>query len=165
MRKLVTLSLAAVVLAGAGAAYAQAGSAPDRAPLTRAAAEQRSAAMFARMDANRDGVLDRADREARRKAAFDRLDADDSGTFSFEEFSAIREQRLGRGMGARGDRHGPGARRADGNRDGTLTQAEFTQAALGRFDRVDLDKDGTISADERSARRTMHRERHGRNAG
>ena len=102
MRKLVTLSLAAVVLAGAGAAYAQAGSAPDRAPLTRAAAEQRSAAMFARMDANRDGVLDRADREARRKAAFDRLDADDSGTISADERSARRamhSERRGRTAG------------------------------------------------------------------
>ena len=67
MRKLVTLSLAAAVLAGAGAAYAQAGQAPDRAPLTRAAAEQRSAAMFARMDANGDGYVSAEDRQARRE--------------------------------------------------------------------------------------------------
>jgi Ca2+-binding EF-hand superfamily protein len=199
MRKIVTLSLAAAALVGAGGvAYAQADQAPAvaRAPLTRTDVEQRSAEAFARMDANRDGVLDRADRdahrqerfarldanddgeldpadrEARRKAAFDRLDADRSGGISFEEFSALREQRQepraerrGPRLGMRG-RGGPGmARAADTNRDGTITQAEFASAALARFDRIDVDKDGTISDNERPARRMMRRERRLRDAG
>lgn len=173
MRKIVTLSLAAAALAGAGGiAYAQADQAP---PTTRAEVEQRSAEMFARMDANDDGKLDQTDRAARRaergadgearsKAAFDRLDADKSGAISFEEFAALREQRqeLGRERRRGPGRHGSGparfgARNTDTNRDGTVTQAEFASAALARFDRVDVDKDGTISADERPARRTMRR--------
>jgi Ca2+-binding EF-hand superfamily protein len=186
MRKFVTLSLAAAALVGAGGvAYAQAGEGPA---LTRAQVEQRSAEAFALMDANKDGVLDRtdrdarrqerfarrdangdgevspADREARRKAAFERLDADDDGALSLAEFSARAEQRDER----RADRRGPGrrgaarlGRDADTNRDGTVTQAEFASAALARFDRVDVDKDGTISANERPARR----ERRQRNAG
>ena len=188
MRKYVTLSLAAAALVGAGgAAYAQAG---EISALTRAQVEQRSAEAFARMDANDDGVLNQADREARRqerfarldadrdgelgpadrearrKAAFDRLDADRSGGISFEEFTALREQR----QEARGERPGrrgrPGlARAADTNRDGTVTQAEFASAALARFDRVDVNKDGTIGADERPARRMMRRERRLRDAG
>jgi Ca2+-binding EF-hand superfamily protein len=163
MRKFLTLSLAVAALAGAaGVAYAQAGEA--RPALTRAQVEQRSAEAFARLDANDDGVLNPADREAGRKAAFDRLDADDSGAISFEEFSALREQRQGlraerRGPGRRGGpRTGPRtgqrmARAADTNRDGTVTQAEFASAALARFDRIDVDKDGTISDSERPARR------------
>ena len=190
MRKIVTLSLAAAALVGAGGvAYAQADEAPA---LTRAQVEQRSAEAFARMDANGDGVLDRtdrdarrqerfarrdangdgalspADRDARRKAAFERLDADKSGALSLAEFSARAEQRDER----RADRRGPGrrsaarlGRHADTNRDGTVTQAEFASAALARFDRVDVDKDGTISAGERPARRQMRRERRGRDAG
>jgi len=123
MRKIVTLSLAAVALIGAGGvAYAQADRGHDRAPPeTRAQVEARSAEAFARMDANDDGVLNQADREARRqemqqqrfdrldanddgelnpadrearqKQAFDRIDADHSGGISFTEFTALREQR------------------------------------------------------------------------
>jgi hypothetical protein len=48
----------------------------------------------------------------------------------------------------RGGRDG-GARAADTNNDGTVTQAEFASAALARFDRADANKDGTISGDER----------------
>ena len=197
MRKIVTLSLAATALIGAGGvAYAQASEAPA---LTRAQVEQRSAEAFARMDANDDGVVDQADRaarrqerfarrdangdgelnaadrEARRKGAFDRLDADRSGGISFEEFSAQREQRQEARAERRGPRmalRGPGrrggprlGRAADTNRDGTVTQAEFASAALARFDRVDVNKDGTIGADERPARRMMRRERRLRDAG
>ena len=150
MRKFVTLSLAAAALAGAaGVAYAQAGDGPA---LTRADVERRTAEAFARMDANGDGVLDREDREDRREAAFERLDADGNGALSREEFSAQREQRAERrGPGRRGGARM--ARRADTNRDGTVTGAEFASAALARFDRADADKDGTLSADERPARR------------
>ena len=166
-----------------------------RAPLTRAEVEQRSAEAFARMDANDDGVLNQADREARggsssgstgstptttasstrptarraSKQAFDRIDADHSGGISFEEFTALREQRQERRAERRGPKVAPAcagrrrprrlrggrgmARAADTDRDGTVTQAEFASAALARFDRVDADKDGTISADERPAPR------------
>ena len=173
MRKFVTLSLATAALVGAaGVAYAQADPEADQRPaLTRSEVEQRSAEAFARMDANDDGVLNQADRDARRKAAFDRVDADGSGAISFEEFSARHEQR----QELRGERRGgprlgmrrgrPGsprlARAADANRDGTVTQAEFTNAAFARFDRIDVDKDGTISDSERPARRM----RRGRDAG
>jgi hypothetical protein len=159
MRKLVILSLAAATLAGAaGAAYAEPAAAPERAPLTRAAVEARSAEAFARMDANDDGVLDQADRAERQRAMFARIDADNNGTISFEEFSAVREQHQGRGA----ERRGPGAREmgraADSNGDGTVTRAEFTSAALARFDGADADNDGTLGPEERPARHMMHRD-------
>lgn len=40
---------------------------------------------------------------------------------------------------------------ADSNKDGKLSQAEVSSAALARFDRLDTNKDGTIGPDERQA--------------
>jgi hypothetical protein len=54
------------------------------------------------------------------------------------------------------------ARMADADKDGTVTQAEFTTAALARFDRADANGDGTISGEER---RTRHHSRHDRRRG
>jgi len=205
MRKIIMLSLAAAAIAGAGGvAYAQAdpqaGPRGERGPpATRVEAEQRSAAAFARMDANHDGKIDPADRavrlQDRQRQAFDRLDADRSDAISFEELSAGREQRgearaergrpdgqhfgrrgrggpdgprFGRGgRGGQGGQGGPGmARAADTDNDGAVTQAEFASVALARFDRLDANRDGTISADERpQPRRMMRRERRQRDAG
>lgn len=171
MRNTLKLSLAAVAaLAASGAAYAQAERAPaERPELTRAQVEARTAGAFARMDLNSDGVLNQTDREAREKAAFDRIDANHDGALSFAEFSAMRDER----QAARGDSgeqradrrvpggpglmmggRGPGmARGADADRDGSVTRAEFTGAALARFDRADADRDGKISGDERRGMR------------
>ena len=176
MRKSLTLSLAAAAtLIAGGAAYAQSEPRPEsRGETTRAEAEARSAEMFGRMDANDDGVLNEADREATRREAFDRLDTDRDGSISFAEFESgkdqRRESRAERG-GHRGDHRrdfgrGGFARAADADSDGTVTQAEFTTAALARFDRADANSDGTISADERrdSRRDSRHERRRGRSA-
>ena len=174
MRKFLTLSFAAATaMLAAGAAHAQ--PAP-RGETTRAEVEQRTAERFGRMDANDDGVLNAADREAARRAAFDTIDADKDGTISFAEFEARRDgrhdaraERSGsdgshkHGFARRGGRHGAGmAGGADADSDGTVTQAEFTTAALTRFDRADADKDGTISAEERrNARHRSPRDKRG----
>ena len=172
MRKLtISLLAGATVLAASGAALAQ--DRPARnADTTRAAAEQHAAAAFTRMDANGDGKVDAADREARHKAHFNRIDADGNGAVSYEEFSAQHGKRDGRRAG-RGDRpegermgmrggmrgsHMMGMRgTADADKDGTLTQAEFTAAALARFDAADADKNGTVTAAERKAQRDQMR--------
>ena len=193
MRKSLTLSFAAAtVLFAGGAAYAQTDTpvapAPGaaqprgepRAPMTRAQAEQRSTDAFGRMDLNSDGVLNQADREAARHKAFDSVDADKDGAISFAEFDAQRGDRRearaerrgpdgrggrdGKGFARHGGPGGPGmARRADADHDGTVTKAEFTTAALARFDRADADKDGTISLEERrdSRRDGRHDRRRG----
>jgi Ca2+-binding EF-hand superfamily protein len=166
MRKFLTLSFAAATaVLAAGAAYAQPAPRAEagRAGSTRAEVEQRTAERFGRMDANDDGVLNEADRAAARRQAFDAIDADKDGTISFAEFEARRDEhrearteRSGsdgsreRGFARRGGRGGAGMTRgADADNDGTVTEAEFTTAALTRFDRADADKDGTISAEER----------------
>jgi Ca2+-binding EF-hand superfamily protein len=151
----------------------------------QATREARQQQRFARLDANDDGQLNDADREARRQEAFNRVDADHSGGISYEEFAALRDQRIER----RGDRRGPEGARferrrpggpdgrggrmggrgiirgADADHDGAITQAEFAAASLARFDRVDANKDGTISADERPQPRRMRMMRRPRDAG
>ena len=58
----------------------------------------------------------------------------------------------GKHMGMRGGR-GMMGKMADTNGDGTITQAEFTTAALAHFDKADADHNGTVTAAERKAAR------------
>lgn len=173
------LAVSLTATAFAGAAYGEqgqhakrGGDADANGVLTRAEAQTHAAARFARMDANKDGKLDQADREARRAARFDRLDTDKNGQLSRQEFSA-RPQRpegaqAGRpeggkhhGWGRRGHgRHGGMmmGRMADANKDGAVAQAEFTAAAMQRFDRLDGNKDGQVTKEERQAAREAMRQ-------
>lgn len=182
MNRFLPLSLAALasatLLAGT-AVLAQ--PAPDTS-LTRADAEARATAAFARLDANSDGVLTPADRPAGQPAfgreQFDAADADNNDQLSFAEASAMHQQhqamrgerRADRGarmerMGMermRGPMRGQMLEGADADSNGTVSQAEFSAHALARFDRADADSNGTISAEEhRAMRGQMQGERRG----
>jgi hypothetical protein len=198
MKKLtmIALSVSLTATAFAGAAYGEQAARPTRdadgnGVLTRAEAQSHAAAMFARMDVNKDGKLDQGDRAARREAAFDRIDSDKNGQISRSEFATPRQRGPEAGTpGARGEggRHfhggwggrghhggsegrghrggmghgamGPGGMRsgqADANKDGAVTQAEFTAGALQRFDRTDANKDGQVTREERQAARQQMR--------
>jgi Ca2+-binding EF-hand superfamily protein len=173
MRKLtLTLSAAALALGAGAVAYAQT---PERGmrgqEMTRAQAETMATKAFERADANGDGKIDAADREARHDARFARLDINNDGMLSKEEFLASHERRAertaqggeqadGKRPGKRGERmghrgmrgmgHGMGmARNADSDGDGAVSQAEFADAALARFDAADADKNGTVTREER----------------
>jgi hypothetical protein len=168
------LSLAAAALAGT--AYAEQAThakrdADGNGVVTRAEVQSHSAAMFARMDANKDGKLDKGDREARRNALFDRMDTDKNGQLSRAEFGTRPQRPDGAVKGAEGGRkhhrwggRGRGhhgmmmGRMADADKDGAVSQAEFTAAALQRFDRTDADKDGQVTKDERQAARKAMRD-------
>ena len=170
MRKL-TLSLiaGATVLAAGAPGYAQ--PAPAARPeMTRAAAEQRAAQIFDRLDANHDGKLDRADRAERQKARFDRVDSNHDGAVSYAEFTAMHAQLGGahadreglrpveRGF-ARGRFAGRGGmiRLADADKDGAVSKAEVQAAASARFDRLDANKDGAVTREEANAARDSMR--------
>lgn len=174
------LGLSLVATAFAGSAYAEQTAHARHGGdgvTTRAEVQTRSAAKFARMDANKDGKIDQADREARLTAMFDRIDTDKSGQISRAEFGTRPQRPEGakghgpegrevRGHGGKGDhgrgRHGGGGwgfgRGGDANKDGTLTQAEFTTAALQRFDATDANNDGQVTKDERQAARKAMRD-------
>lgn len=177
VRKL-ALGLSLTAMTVAGSAYAeQAMDKKGDEVMTRSAVQEHSAAMFARMDVNKDGKLDKADREARQKMRFDRLDTDKSGQLSLGEFTARPQRPEGAKPEARqgdegkqGRRHHWGKRghgrhggmmmmrMADTDKDGAISQAEFTAAALQRFDSMDANKDGQVTKEERQAARQAMRE-------
>ncbi len=153
-----------------------------RPPLTRAAAEALVRDKFVKADADRDGAVTqvevdaamaagKADRQARmatrRAERFAALDINHDGQLSRGEFTAPGAGRAnGERHGARGDRGMRGGRggfgqrwfvRADANKDGRVTLAEASAAAMARFDKTDANHDGTISADERRAARSQMR--------
>jgi hypothetical protein len=78
--------------------------------------------MFARLDANSDGVISAAERPQRPE----------------------RGERPGRGE--RGERANP-----DANNDGQLSQAEFVAAGAGMFQRLDANADGRVTREEATA--------------
>lgn len=165
MRKAVILLIAAALpaatLALAGPALARGDRGPDRAPMTRSGVEALVGEAFARLDVNRDGILSKADREAKFAEQFARADSDGNGQLSLAEASAARENRrdewrdrprdeAARGEGRRALHSLVGiVRSADADGDRQISRAEFSTAALTRFDRADSDSDGTISRDER----------------
>jgi len=169
----ITLALAsaATLALSVGAVHAQAPAKGDKgADMTRAQVEQRTAEMFAKLDANKDGKFDAADRtlldaqrderRAERQAArFTQLDSDKNGSLSRAEFDAGLDHARERvADGKRGGKGGPKGFRGKGpDADKAMTQAEFTAAALARFDRADTNRDGTVTAAERKAQRAERR--------
>lgn len=183
MNKLMILSGVALLgLAGGAIAQSQADGSRRGADVTRAEVIQRSDAAFARLDADRDGRFTREEAQARgrerreqmRTRMFERLDADDNGQISREEFAQAGRGRGMRGPGSgplagagpdgpqrpgmrRGRHHGPPMGMRMGARmfgeAGIVTAEQFRARALERFDRADANRDGTLTADERRARR------------
>jgi hypothetical protein len=107
-------------------------------PQTRAAVEAQVQARFERADANRDGFVAQDEIRARREAG---------------------EARSGGRRGMTGGFGGRGFAAMDLDHDGRVALAEANRAALERFDRIDSNRDGTISPDERQAARAARQER------
>jgi Ca2+-binding EF-hand superfamily protein len=128
----------------------------------------------------------RAQREQRRAERmthmFDRLDADRNGSITREEMAQAHGRRGPGGPGGPGAegggppphpgmRHrgprgggfgGPGMRGMRGMRmfgeQGFVSREQFRERALARFDRVDANHDGTVTAAERQALRAQRRQ-------
>jgi Ca2+-binding EF-hand superfamily protein len=105
-------------------------------------------------DTNSDGVVTRAEAEAaaveRTRKMFDALDADKDGNLTQQEIDAAREKRHA-AMRERADER---FKAADTDGDGRLSKAEAEKGMpmLGRrFDVLDADKDGALSAEELAA--------------
>ena len=100
-------------------------------------------------DTNADGLISRAEAAALPRIAerFDAIDANRDGQVSFEELRGSRHK-------ARGERF---LGRLDADKDGKVSKAEALAKATERFDRVDANNDGFITAEELAAR-------HGRRA-
>lgn len=177
------LTLTSAALAGdEGPGHRDRGARADANGDGRVTLEESQAALKARMarlDADRDGRITKAEAEGARarfserrqerfgergRDAFAIMDTDRNGQLSPEEFEAGRQRMAERRHERRGDRmarrgHAPGDRfdRLDADNDGVISAAEMDRAAAERFAQMDADKDGAISADERPARRGRHR--------
>ncbi|WP_447762088.1 EF-hand domain-containing protein [Sphingopyxis panaciterrae] len=113
---------------------------------------------FAALDANSDGSVSKAewdqhgaDRTAKRAERKEKrvAAAGEAGEGKRDGMRGHHGKRGGHGM--RGG-HG-GWMKADADGDKAITQAEFQTAALARFDRLDANKDGQVTAEERKAQR------------
>jgi len=123
-------------------------------------------------------------------AAFDRLDANRDGMISRDEFGKAREIRTERKIVRNGTPGAPGAamdgdhqgmrkmhrmgggrgmgggmKMADLDRDGRVSLQEATTSALQRFDRVDANRDGRITPDERRQNREQRKQMRAPKAG
>ena len=152
-----TFALPATVLAQSAAPQPGATAAPQQ--VTKAQLTAQLDSNFAKLDSNKDKSLNKAEIEAaqtrnlaeakaeldkRVSAEFTKLDADKNGTLTLAEFKAF----------VPGPRVQPSdelLKQLDRNNDGKVGQDEFRATPLANFDRIDLNKDGTISADERTA--------------
>jgi Ca2+-binding EF-hand superfamily protein len=102
--------------------------------------------MLGRADANNDGNITRDEFLARPTEMFARLDANSDGVIS----AAERPERPERGerpnRGERRERANP-----DTNGDSQLSQAEFVAAGAGMFQRLDANSDGRVTREEAAA--------------
>lgn len=181
MNKIITLAgVGLLAIAAAASAQGVAERGADRnVDMTRAQAVERADRMFARLDADNDGRF--TPEEARRMheqrraghadRMFDRLDLDRNGSITREEMSQARAQH----QAARGERRAeagqrPGMRGMRGMRrgghgmtgarlfgeQGFVAREQFRERALARFDRLDADRNGTVTvAERREARGRM----------
>ena len=102
-----------------------------------------------------------------RNAMFDRIDANHDGTISRAEFASAPMHHDGMAGGRGERRHGMGGgmrggmarlwTMADANRDGRVMLQEATTMALQHFDRLDSNRDGQLTPEERAAGRAMMR--------
>ncbi|MFN3387906.1 MAG: hypothetical protein ACK40O_03175 [Allosphingosinicella sp.] len=154
MKKIILAGAAALTLVGTASAQQ-----PSQAPagdITRAAAIADAERRFAQLDADGNGTLEAAEMrqafEQRRAERRQRMEARLSA-MSPEERAQFEQRRAGRG-GKEGARRGGGreggkgmSRRGDG---GPVTLAQFRARAEQRFDRLDLDGNGVITAAEQA---------------
>ena len=117
----------------------------------RAAAE-RFSERFDAMDANKDGYLDRSDMQARmaerRAAFFTGADANKDGRLTRDEFAAHRNAQSTK-------RHEAMQQRATAGGKTLPTAAERAQRLATAFDRIDANKDGSVSKAEFDAFKPM----------
>lgn len=160
---IITTGLAALLLSGTSVAQTGNGAGAN---MTRAEFSARQDQRFARLDANRDGMLTQAELGGRKQARraqtrtpqdrvarrFTRIDTDRNGAITLVEMQAAGEKRAAR-VAARGGKRGPGMARGlarmDGNADGGISRAEFASRALTRFARLDANGNGVVTAVER----------------
>ncbi|WP_162937385.1 EF-hand domain-containing protein [Indioceanicola profundi] len=115
------------------------------------------AAMMEKLDTNKDGSIDAAEFEAAAATRFSEIDANGDGSVTKEEATAHAVKAA---TERATERAGKMFERLDADKDGTVTQAEFTQARGRMFEHMDRNDDGTLSRDDRPKRKHHGDHRH-----
>lgn len=154
------LSLAAAFALVSTAAFAQSDTEQAK-PISRADISAKLDSDYADLDANKDGKASADEIKARlkkgveedlaviskqRDATFAKFDSNKDGSISRAEFNAAAPLPTAREADA-----APVLSRFDANKDGVLTKDEFRAPTLANFDKMDVNKDGTLSLTEQSA--------------
>jgi Ca2+-binding EF-hand superfamily protein len=160
-----TVSILAAAGAALASASAQAQAQADRTPaavppLPRTEVTQKLDAEFKSLDTNGDGKLTKAEVQAaiqkraaeieatlqqQQKQEFDKLDTNKDGRLSLAEYQA------GTSIKPKDNAADVRMGQLDANKDGSITAAEFRAVTLSQFDKLDTNKDGVLSPQERPA--------------
>jgi Ca2+-binding EF-hand superfamily protein len=156
------LTAAALLASISAMALAQdTAAAEESKPVTRIELSDRLDTDYADLDADKDGKVDAAEISARlvksaeaeievikkeRDAAFAKFDTDGDGSISREEFDARAKLPTIKEPDAK-----PFLDRFDANKDGGISKDEFREPTMTNFEKLDKDKDGTLSIAEQKA--------------
>ena len=139
---------------------------------------QRSEARFAALDANKDGSVSKAEwdqartqrqaqmTERRAEFAAKRAERAAATPAAQRDTAAQRGEHRFAGRGGRDGMRHHGMRGGRGmGAQAAVTQADFVAKALARFDSMDADKDGKVTAAERQAAHAAKQEQRGKHRG
>ncbi len=131
--------------------------------------EVRAKAKFAKLDSNSDGSVSEAEfmaaKDARKERAMKRRDVNGDGQVDQEDRDARKakfkkkHKKMSKEMKAHKGQHAGKRAKVDTNGDGAVDLAEHQTAVLARFERMDKNADGVLSADEQ---RKPSGKRHGK---
>ena len=131
--------------------------APTAQPLSRAAFITIMDGEFGKLDTNHDGIATRAEVDAqqqrlaaatisqRARALFAQFDANHDGQVSVDEFVRLNLAQMKKVDGT------AVMNRLDTNHDAKVSAVEYRILTLAGFDRLDLDRDGTLTVAEQRA--------------
>jgi len=154
------LTIGLLLTAPSAAALAQADAAPDK-PVTRTELTARLDSDYSDLDADKDGKVSSAEIENRLKISaaakiealkkardetFAKLDTNGDGSVSRAEFDARAQLPTPEAPDPK-----PFLDRFDADKDGNITKDEFRAPTLANFQRLDRNKDGTLSPAEQKA--------------
>ena len=112
------------------------------------------ASYFDRIDADKDGAVTLEEVTAAHSARLAKIDADGNGAVSRDEFMASGKAS---GKAKASERKAKYFDRLDADKDGTISGEEWHAVAQTRFAALDADKDGKVTKEELAAARDKHR--------
>lgn len=148
------LPLAAVLLLGTGAAFAESGEKPDERPAR--------APYMDPYDTDKDGQISAEEAAAKAEKKFGEIDADKDGKISLDEMDKYREAEKLEREAKRAEREEAMKKKyrekIDPDGDGHVTKEEFLKNASERHTKMDADGDGKVSKGDLAKKMREHRE-------